>query len=369
MQSACNKNEAGKFSPKIGILDDSWDKIGNMQRRSIPRTKRLLNDAVRTKGLDLDSLAMQTRDHANQESRRRSTAEHEKTQIAKEIQQSSQYDVDCRLFVHASKETYARELQAQIDSKIEISRKNKERDATTKSVFGPASLQVFAGQDIGGEIRRRDEALKHVKYLEKQISDRGSILPEIPLVPRSTTARDQILNRGSIQRQYNSINSKMAAEKTVSAIDEKTYLATLPVAQPHTRQTDFKGFTSEETRACLIPKNSEMIQIHKDQIMRMKREGIEQAHYLNRESEIAKEMAKECILENRKLCAHNLKVSELNAEINRVEKDTQAKQSEIIEYVVRCFCIFKFLANTTTMPFSVKDSETASCRKLLLSIF
>ena len=316
---SCKGQSSDKYAGKFTPFDECAAKVASMRIREAERTERLLNDEKRRMGLDLPGLALQTELKQQEQTDNLKRLASDAAAVRLGHIEMNLLEEENKKSAQLSKERYAQDLQDQIDLKRSIAASASAAERI--GACGPASLQVFEGEDIGGSDRRRFEAKQHIACITEQLKSHikpKEYLPESPN-PVEELIRDQILNRGRIQRQFNEVNFQLSEEKRKrdDVQNKKEFMSHV-----ETRVTDFKGLSPLERKA-ILAENIKMVDEHKAELDRIKFEGIKESKLLEKEILYAEKIENEKRIFQKQNELHNLSVSSIHSQINRNQKNIQ----------------------------------------------
>ena len=216
--------------------------------RDRSRAAHLLNDRVRTIGLDLPALASQM--------------EEKSARIAAESMERMIEMVNIKTSALADCQAREAELEArkqQQKSLAEVLRKQtcekKERERETPQVElseGPASMTKFAGSDESLSSRKMMQQQKQAEWLKQQIFER-KVLESTQTVSTDEPENPVTIDRAEIRRRVEQYNKEIAAESRRSKAERE--VEGCSTSLPESRMTDFKGLPRDRVREELVREN------------------------------------------------------------------------------------------------------------------
>ena len=343
---ACSSAYPDKYAGRLSVIDENDARYKSRKDREDMRVSRLLDDTVRTIGLDLASLHSQAAELTERLDLKVEQAEQERLEVGHVVRLIEEDLVNERRCKHESKASYAHELEKQVCAKQESSQKTRLLESAPLPAPGAASLQCFEGEDPDYKVRRYRKMGQQEEWLRQQIYER-EMSKKTELVTQAspvagdvssqlqTSIRNQILNRGSTQKRFNEINKQMVAEKQKLHSGETPDLPaamSLPETRAHTKQTDFKGLSGDETKA-ILRANEDLIRKQQQQKIQSRNEQSEYAEAILRDERKAECAFQEILSDKQQMQVHALTVSSLNAQIRNALEQERLAQDRSIEYV------------------------------------
>lgn len=308
------------MSKSLNVNVDTTLKMKTNQyaERERARAAHLLNDRVRTIGLDLPALASQM-----EEKSARIAAEGMERMIDQvNIKTSALADCQLREAELEARKQHQKCL-AEVLKKQTCEKKERDRESPWVELSeGPASMTKFAGYDESLSSRKMMQQQKQAEWLKQQIFER-KVLESTQTVSTDEPENPVTIDRGEIRRRMEQYNKEIAESRRGKTDKEAQGCST---SLPESRKTDFKGLTRDLVREELVRENQRLEKL-KEEHSWIESETQKQIFLEAERIRIQKNLeAQKCLEAKREEQIESLRITEINESMRR-SREKEAKQT------------------------------------------